>query len=136
MSKEYAIDPLAGELTRDVTEASRGLSFDQKFLLNSVLKNRTERYARLWWMPWRPSKGRMAVASGWTRVDSASISRCLRRLEGRGLVERTNDIMGGKRTTLVRLTPLGEAVANRLSKMEAPNDNRCLGERRKAEPHG
>jgi hypothetical protein len=49
----------------------------------------------------------------------ASISRSLRRLETRGLIERLNYVSGPKhagRTTHVALTELGRAIAERLTK--------------------
>lgn len=71
------------------------------------------RVVERWGATWRPF-GR--YGSGWaTRSASAAVSRALRRLERKGLVVRTNDISGSsRRTTRVKLTPLGRQVAEEL----------------------
>jgi len=66
-----------------------------------------------WGIPWHPAKRQ----DNWTRADSVIISRSLRRLEHRGLVERKNNISGSRlRTTMVKFTPLGLEVAKQLTK--------------------
>jgi hypothetical protein len=62
-------------------------------------------------IPWAPS----AWLGPWTRADAAASSRALRRLERRGLVERLPARpAGAHRTTHVRLTDRGRAVAEQL----------------------
>jgi hypothetical protein len=61
--------------------------------------------------PWAPS----AWLGPWTPADAAAFSRALRRLERRGLVERLPARpAGATRTTAVRLTDRGRAVAQHL----------------------
>mgnify|MGYP006352915013 CR=1 FL=1 len=63
------------------------------------------------------------AGAGQSRSDSASISRALRRLEDRGLIERLNHVSGSSdegyvtqmRTTHIRLTESGRALAERLT---------------------
>lgn len=56
---------------------------------------------------------------GLSRVRAASVSRSLRRLEERGLIERWTTGVGS-RTTHVHLRPAGIALAQRLT--HAPDD--------------
>ena len=115
------------------TMADRKLSRLQKGLLCWLLSE-TERiesggsgYERLtllgWGVLWYPSKG----GDEWSATDRAVTSRCLRRLEKRGLIIRTNHISGHgvqyiggftapKRTTSIMLTPKGKETAKRLTK--------------------
>jgi DNA-binding PadR family transcriptional regulator len=66
-----------------------------------------------WGVDWDPSRGQ----DSWTPTDRAVVSRALRRLEQRGLVERKNEQTDNPaRTTNVRLTARGREVANRLTK--------------------
>jgi hypothetical protein len=59
---------------------------------------------------------------GVSRSESASQSRALRRLEDRGLVERSNWVQNrrGSRTTHVRLTAAGWDLAERLAENTRP----------------
>lgn len=52
---------------------------------------------------------------GFTRSESAAICRALKTLESRGLVERSNTVSGGRRTTNVQLTSEGERLAKTLT---------------------
>ena len=72
----------------------------------------------VWGVPHRPSKPFVRDGYEWTRSMAASLSRSLRRLEARGLLERGNEISGdeSKRTCNVKLTELGRAVARELMK--------------------
>jgi len=110
-----------------LTPAGAGLSSEQQYLLTCLLRqDRADDEAlrecvdflmakphlirHFVHVRWRPSK---AHAPGtWTRSDSASLSRSLRRLERRGLVERI--ALGRCRTTSVRLTDTGRATAEEL----------------------
>jgi hypothetical protein len=68
------------------------------------------------WLAWKPGGEYGASREGYTRSDAASISRTLRRLSRRGLVEARNTISGGRRTTTVCLSPAGFDLAERLAK--------------------
>ena len=62
---------------------------------------------------WRPAKWQKADGS-WPRSYAAAVSRSLRRLEHRGLVETWNHVNGDERkrhTTCLRLTEAGRQVA-------------------------
>ena len=114
-----------------VAEALRGSSFEQKHILKTLLSGMA--HGHDWfgvgWANWYPSKGPSAIECGWTRADSATVSRSLRRLADRGLVERCNHATGTTlRTTAARLTPLGVAAAERLTKCEPQNVNRYPNE--------
>lgn len=77
-----------------------------------------------WGVRWYPAKG----FDDWKRSDSATISRALRRLEHRGLVERKNEISDRVgRTTRVKLTAAGIAIAKRLTKTQSENVNHLVG---------
>jgi DNA-binding MarR family transcriptional regulator len=72
---------------------------------------------------WRDAVPVPRARAGQSRSDSASISRAVRRLEDRGLIERLNHVSGAPgegyatqmRTTHIRLTESGRAVAERLT---------------------
>lgn len=49
-----------------------------------------------------------------TGAEARAASRAYVALEGRGLLERHNLTSGGTRTTHLRLTPAGEAIAQKL----------------------
>jgi hypothetical protein len=67
---------------------------------------------REWGVEWHPSLWN----DTWTPTDRAVLSRALRRLEQRGLVERKNERTGkSTRTTHVRLTERGREVAKWLT---------------------
>jgi DNA-binding MarR family transcriptional regulator len=69
-----------------------------------------------WGVDWEPSREQ----ERWTPVARATVSRALRRLEQRGLVEHTNPQTGTPgRPIRVRLTERGREVAERLIKWEA-----------------
>ena len=113
---------------RKLSEASKKLSWLQKRILQAILEYTTlietsnndhaKALLNIWGVPWYPAKGQ----EDWERSDSAIISRALRRLEARGLVERNNDITrNGRRTTRVKLTPLGLSIAKRLTKTDSEN---------------
>jgi DNA-binding MarR family transcriptional regulator len=58
--------------------------------------------------------------NGYSRSDQASISRAVRRLEGRGLVKRLNAVSKpglARRTTHVALTDEGRAIAEAVNKI-------------------
>jgi DNA-binding MarR family transcriptional regulator len=68
-------------------------------------------------VPWRPSNS-LSLGT-WRRARAAAVSRALRRLESRGLIERLPaGPAGARRTTHVRLTARGRVVAPRLSDPE------------------
>jgi hypothetical protein len=73
------------------------------------------KHVEYWGIEWYPSKGQRA----WTPSNRAVMSRALRRLEQRGLVERRNRISGEEsgRTVNVHLTDRGREVAKRLTSM-------------------
>jgi hypothetical protein len=98
------------------------------------------------YLGWQPAGDYGAEARGdWSRSESASQSRTLRRLRQRGLVwcgthyDLNDPRLGGPRTTIVKLTPAGLALAEKLADAEWPptwredhkqrltveNDNRC-----------
>ncbi len=114
-----------------------GLGAFQKDILRCLLHH-TQRQR----LPDYPSRQRaQGVPVKWirpkgvSRVDSASFSRAIRRLEARGLVIRTNYVSGcpagenfregqvrlkmeepaPKRTNSIILTPTGEEIAKRLT---------------------
>jgi hypothetical protein len=69
---------------------------------------------------WQPSKWANNPAdpedySPWTRSDAASMSRTIRRLKDRGLIETENWVSDKHRTTLVCLTDAGREAAKRLT---------------------
>jgi len=63
-----------------------------------------------------------------SRSDSAVFSRVLRRMEDMGLLVRVNRWGGSSRTTHVRLTPLGRAVAERLVRQQEAAMERFLAD--------
>src|SRR5262249_38178618 len=66
------------------------------------------------WCWWRPGGG--SGPPEYSRSDAASVSRTLRRLGQRGLVECINSVSAAaRRTTDVALTPEGMAVAEKLA---------------------
>jgi hypothetical protein len=73
------------------------------------------------WLAWKPagpygaSREYDVVGDRYTRSESASLSRTLRRLRQRGLLETWNDITGSSRTTVVHLTPTGREIAEGLA---------------------
>ena len=70
-------------------------------------------------LKWQPGKWRAANPENgpWTRADAAAVSRTLRRLCQRGLVDRSNTVSGDPtRTTSVQLTPRGRLIIERLTK--------------------
>ena len=87
------------------------LSEHQRVILRHLLSETLEQGLLSVAIPWAPSHWYGA----WTRADAAAVSRALRRLERRGLVERLPARpAGATRTTHVRLTDRGRAVADRL----------------------
>ena len=110
--------------------AGRGLSDQQKWILRTVFwlydyaeRNATDygrRMVEIWGIHWTPSRWHQ----DWTASDRASVSRALKRLEGRGLVLRTNDWGGDRRTNHVRLTEQGRQEAERLTKAVCEDVNR------------
>jgi DnaB-like helicase N terminal domain len=118
---------LARQALQRLRRASRpGLSRLQKDILRDVweetvrvervleTKGMTGLLARVqyWGIEWYPSRGH----DRWTPTDRAVVSRALRRLEQRGLVERKNECTGQPgRTTNVRLTERGREIAKQLT---------------------
>ncbi|MFQ5823269.1 MAG: hypothetical protein ACE5JB_04365 [bacterium] len=76
-------------------------------------------YAPCWGICWQPSKRNRG---DWSFSKSASMSRSLRRLESRGLIERKNDISCGRRTTYVKLTDIGRMVVTYVYKIIAKHN--------------
>lgn len=81
-------------------------------------------------VPWQPGRVARRARRGWTASDRAVMSRALRRLVERGLLERWDDttvlgdVYNGRpcvRAGYVRLTPAGRRVAERLTS-EGPAD--------------
>jgi hypothetical protein len=64
-------------------------------------------------MDWQPCTMRTCPAQPWSRALAATVSRALRGLVQRGMVE-TVPFAGSRRTRAVRLTDRGRAVAKRL----------------------
>ena len=92
------------------------LVWAETYRLETALEARGQRglLARVqdWGVDWAPTRW----ADPWTPADRAVISRALRRLEQRGLVERKNEVTNTpRRTTNVRLTDRGREVAKRLT---------------------
>jgi DNA-binding PadR family transcriptional regulator len=87
------------------------LSELQRVILRHILSEALEVGLLSAQIPWAPSDW----LGPWTRADAAAASRALHRLERRGLVERLpTRPAGAHRTTHVRLTDRGWAVADRL----------------------
>ena len=91
--------------------------WDETRRLETTLEARGEQgllaRVRCWGVEWYPSRW----LDGSTPADRAVVSRALRRLEQRGLVERKNQRTGKPgRTTNVRLTDRGREIAKRLTK--------------------
>jgi len=101
--------PLADPDKVDTT----GLSIDQESTLLFIFGLPTmPEFGWTLWSPGSVHRSRWGNGEEWPRVYAASISRTLRRLEQRGLVERASET---RRTMLVRLTPAGLQVAKRLT---------------------
>jgi len=90
-------------------------------LLIAERARRSDGYAV--WAPARAHNCRIPLGMvPFSRSDSAVMSRCLARLEARGLVERASNVPeiaetnSGRRTTMVRLTEVGRAEVDRLTK--------------------
>jgi DNA-binding MarR family transcriptional regulator len=65
---------------------------------------------------WEPKQA--CGAKEWTRADSSSFSRSVRRLEQRGLLTRTRIGAGGKRTIALKLTDAGREMVARMAYRE------------------
>jgi hypothetical protein len=108
-----------------VSTRNRKLSEDQEWVLLWLVERQKEGYVSRgnWGVPWRGEPGLSAS-------DRASMSRTLRRLEGRGFVLRQNRTGGcpitrdrregpespHNRTTHVQITEAGLTLAERLTK--------------------
>jgi hypothetical protein len=123
-------------------DAGRGLSCQERHILilirdlsleiQEAFENGTEWSHYAWghghgddasvkWQPgkWRASQPQLGP---WTRAESAAVSRTLKRLCQRGLLERWNMCSGNSaRTTDVAMTPTGWDVAQRLTKRSDTN---------------
>ena len=91
--------------------------WDETCRLETTLEARGEQgllaRVRYWGVEWYPSRW----LDDSMPADRAVVSRALRRLEQRGLVERKNQRTGKSgRTTNVRLTNWGLEIAKRLTK--------------------
>jgi hypothetical protein len=98
-------------------KAILGIVWDETVRLETELTARGEHgllaRVQFWGVEWYPSRW----LDPWTPAGSAVVSRTLRRLEQRGLVERKNERSGqSTRTTNVRLTDRGREVTKRLTK--------------------
>lgn len=113
----------------------RGLGEQQRSLLLDIYERtcRAVENGGRPWVRWTPRDHfvfvgldgtRRAVQRGeYERSWSASISRSLRELCRRGLMERANDVTGGARTTFVQLTVAGVYAARSLTNSLPENDN-------------
>jgi hypothetical protein len=109
-------------------DPARGLSQTQRRILCRVLADYIDLEHHLgdwgkdrltvWGVPWYPSR----QYHEWTATDRAVVSRAVRRLVQRGLLERANehstnrDAGPPRRATNLWLTPTGRTVAERLTK--------------------
>lgn len=152
--KQTDLAQLACEINREHDQATTtartalatvtGLSAQQREILLWIVQQThlADAGLRSFFWSWRSKDGTRYVGwrqHGFTRSESASSSRALRRLEQRGLLERANWCSDAKRTTAVRLTPLGRSTAEtlaetefgpdwaeRLTKQETEDVNRCF----------
>lgn len=97
--------------------AAARLSQQEKAILAAMLGLKRAGYCEPYW----------GVRLRWlrrapTRSQAASLSRSLRRLEARGLVQRRNQSSASpRRSTHVAFSAAGEAVAETLAEAETPN---------------
>ena len=93
------------------------LSAQEAAILRRMLRLKREGWYETRWGTWGTR-----IRWLWTeptRSEAASLSRSLRRLESRGLVQRKNQQTGSRRrATHVAFTPAGEAVAEELPEAE------------------
>ena len=110
-----------------MTASTTGLSSFQRNILLSILRSFgrcQEAFARgeyCWeyiggplddlWIRWSPGKRYGHLGYTISRSECATFSRSLKRLEHRGLVERGSYVSDANRTTMVRLTESGRAIA-------------------------